>query len=316
MLLKQCTFYQFSKPLKEAYPGFELNLDLEGILNKRTFVPLGDLESIRTGFVPVLGKDAILLSHDVGGCIWFCVRRDEKRLSIAGLKAERLDAHEESTGRKPSRVERDQIIEAIHAEYLPKTIPTSKTTFCYLDIKREMFVAGTASAKQADDICRLFRQVFGSFPVAPLATKERPAKRLTDWMKDRDARSEFLSSHYPRIGHGCDVVETCENPGKTSFRNKDLWSGEVQALIDNGDEVRRLDLTLLNASKEDALSITLADDLSVKKLAFPDVVIDAGRAEAGEEADQRALLEADLLINAGSLGTLCDAIGEWFGGWM
>ena len=131
MWFKNLQIYRFTKP-------FELDAETLGQqLGEQAFVPCGNQELERSGWVPPLGRHGSEYVHATNGYLMICAKRQEKLLPAAVInealeeKAVEIEARE---ARQMPRKERRALREEVYFSLLPQALARSSLQFAYMNI--------------------------------------------------------------------------------------------------------------------------------------------------------------------------------------
>lgn len=288
--------------LTEAFdlPGSELEARLEAL----RFRHCGSLEPASAGWYPPLGKEHFPLVHQTGGFIMLCLQKEEKILPAAAVNeivAARVADIEEQQARPVRRKEREAIRDEVLHDMLPRAFSQSRRTYGYIDPRGGWLIVDSASPRKAEDFVALLRQALGSFPVTPLASRERPAAIMTQWLAGGPVPESLA------LDSECELKSPEEDGGIVRCRRQDLEVPEILNHIQAGKEVIKLAFTW-----SDRLSVLLDENLVVKRLRFLDVIQEA--AADIETDDPAARFDIDFSIMSLELSAFIPALTEWFGG--
>ncbi len=277
---------------------------LDARLQALPFRPCGPLEAASAGWSPPLGQAHGPLVHQTGGLLLLCLQREEKILPaaavnevVAGRVAD-IEAHEARPVRRKERASmRD---EALH-DMLPRAFTQRRRTYGYLDPRGGWLIIDAASANKAEDFVAALRQTLGSFPVRPLATRDRPATVMTQWLAGGPVPDGIT------LESECELQAPEAEGGSVRCRRHDLDAPEILHHIQAGKAVIKLAFTW-----NDRLSLVLDDAWSVKRLRFLEVIQEA--AADLETDDPAARFDADFALMSLELEAFIPAITALFGG--
>lgn len=228
------------------------------------------------GFVPPLGGETLALVHASSGALLVALRishRDLKSTVVDKEVRAKVKAIEAEQLRKVYKKERDQIKDEVINAFLPRAFVVDKTVFAYIDTVAGRVVVDTASASAAENVLSTLREAIGSLPVRPTGVKIAPTATMTDWLKNQEAATDFY------VLDNCELVDTDEAGGLVRCKRQDLTGDAVQLHLANGKLCRRLSLAY-----KDQLSFDLADDLTVARLRFEDLLQEKAEQDGGEDA--------------------------------
>jgi recombination associated protein RdgC len=295
-MFKNARAYRLNTP-------FELDqLALHERLAEKAFRGCGPLEAMTMGWSPPLGPQADVLVHAANGCLLVAARRQERLLPAAVVGeavAERVAELEQAEGRDVSRRERTQLREALLAEMLPQAFTRSRRIPALIDPVAGRVVVDAASDKLAEEVLSLLRESLGSLPVTPL-TATSATERFTGWVLSGEPPAGLT------LEDQCELRDPADKGAVVRCRGVDLGSSEVRAHIDTGMRVAAVGLNW-----QDALSLVLADDLSLKRLRFEDELLEQAMDGADDE-DPALRFEAEMILMSeqlrGLLGCLETAL--------
>src|SRR5579885_620121 len=295
MFFRNLTLFRFSSEVAKSLD------DLESVLAEHALRPCGPLESVTRGFVSPFGPESSVLTHKVGRATLFTLGAEEKLLPAAVVNAElgaRLRKTAEKRGRPVSGRERKRLKAEVLDALLPRAFVRPARVNAYLDVKNGWLVLDTASRKAAETVLTALRQALGSFPALPLSSSETPRALLTGWLAQG------------KLPKGLELADECElrDPAGGAVlrcRRQELESPEIREHLKRGKQAYRLGLVF-----EERLALVLAEDLTVRKLRFLDVISDT-LDNSGD--DPSAELDARFALMAGELDRLLQGLAEWFG---
>lgn len=301
---KEIMWFKNLAILRLTEPFTLTGAELEKKLAERQFRHCASLEPLSEGWFPPLGKEPFPLTHQTGGFIMLCLQREEKILpgaAINDIVAERVAEIEEQQGRQVRRKEKESIRDEVLHDMLPRAFSQTRRTYGYIDPRGGWLVVDSASARKAEDFVAVLRQTLDGFPVTPLATRERPASVLTQWVAGGGLPDSVT------LENECELKSPEEDGGIVRCRRHDLDVPEIQNHIEAGKEVIKLAF-----SWNDRLSLVLDETLSVKRLRFLDAIQEA--AADVETDDHAARFDADFSIMSLELNTFIPVLLDWFGG--
>ncbi|HMU65633.1 MAG TPA: recombination-associated protein RdgC [Cellvibrionaceae bacterium] len=273
MWFKNLRIYTLSSP-------FTLKPEaLSQALEAQAFKPCGNLDPMRYGFVPPLGRHGVELVHVTNGNIMVCAKKQEKIVPGGVVK----DALEEkiseikAQGRSVGRKERQELKDEILFSLLPRAFSRTRLDFAYFDVQKHWLVVNAASAKRAEELIQALRLALGTLPCVPLAAEINPVLQMSQWLGQGFADAPFV------LGEECEL--NAPKDGRVvRVKKQDLSADEIRNHLTVGLRVQKMALHW-----KDAISFVLDEQLAVKRLKFNDVLseqADDRRAEsAAEEFD-------------------------------
>ncbi|MDO8908160.1 MAG: recombination-associated protein RdgC [Pseudohongiella sp.] len=286
-------------------PDFVLPWDaLEDQLAAQIFQPCGKSEAARVGWVSPLGRDGELLSHRLGDCVMFCLRKEERLLPSAVVNEavqEKIDEIEDAQDRKVYRKEKLQLKDDVIATLMPRAFTRNRVLFAYLDLKQKLMVVNTGSAAAAEELISTLRESLGSLPLSLLDVNNAPMAVMTQWLRDHKATDHFV------IDQDCELINPMEEGNVVRARSQDLTADEIRAHLDAGKQVKKLGVVW-----NDAVACVINADLSLSRLRFEDMVLEQARESDPESAAQQ--FDQDFAIMSLTLAGMFDSLFAAFGG--
>jgi recombination associated protein RdgC len=298
MWFKNLQIYRFNQP-------FELDAEtLAQQLGEQPFVPCGNQEMERSGWVPPLGRHGSEFVHAANGYLMICAKRQEKLLPAAVInealeeKAVEIEARE---ARPLPRKERRALREEVYFSLLPRALARSSLQFAYIAPREQLLVVDAASSKRAEDLLQALRDTLGSLSVIPLASKHQPIDVMTRWVADGRCESGF------ELGEDCELRDNNDVKSTIRCKQQDLTSSEIVDHLKTGMHVSQLALNW-----QQRLEFVLDEKLVVRRLRFADLVQE--QASETEADDAAAQFDVDFAIMALELSRFIDALASAFGG--
>lgn len=158
------------------------------------------------------------------------------------------------------RRESAELRERIFLELMPQAFTRQRRTLGYFDLHNTVLIVNSTVSREVDAFLGHLRETLGSLPAVPLATMDSPSQIMTGWLTD--------NSQVPRdilIEGECEL----EHDGLIRCRDQDLTGQEIRAHLVAGKQVRKLALTW-----NERLSFVLADDLTLRRMRFLELVRD------------------------------------------
>lgn len=284
MWFKNAFFYQFTQDV-------EFNAEqIEEKLQDFSFQPCGKTDMQSIGWTPALGPKAASLTHSAGDFLLICLKKQEKVLPAAVVRElleEKLKEIEDAEGRKVKGKEKQNIKEELIHTLLPQAFTKSSFVNAYIALKAGWIVIEASSPNKAEELTAYLRKCLGSLPVIPLEIETPLMTTFTEWMRG-DHPSDF------GLGTEVELKDFAEDEGTLRIKNLSLDSDDLQNHLNNGKQV-----TKLAVDWDDTLSCVLADDSSIKRIKFSDVIKEQNEDITDE--DKMARLDADFALMSGEL---------------
>lgn len=288
---------------------YRLNSDvmfdsLEEKLAPFAFTPCGSQDRAKTGWISPISPLLDTLSHQANGQIMLTLQREEKILPapvIARELAAKIDSMETMQQRRLKKTEKDALKDEVLQTLLPRAFSKYHTTKIWINAGAGLIIVDAASGKKAEDALALLRKTLGSLPVVPLALETPIELTLTEWVRNGKAPAGFA------LQEEAELKAVLEEGGILRSKHQDLTSDEITNHIDAGKLVTKLALEW-----RERISFVLADDGSLKKLKFSDVLLEQN--DDIDRADEVARFDADFVLLTGELSTLISELVAALGG--
>jgi len=278
---------------------------LEAMLARHAYQPAGlqtqDLQTDNLGWVPVRESGALV--HAVSGQ-WLLAVRSEKKLlpttvvnQFARARAQEL---EETQGYKPGRKQMKELKEQITDELLPRAFSIWRDTRVWIDPVNRWLVIDAAAAAKADEVLGLLSKSVSPFPAEPLYTAQSPAAAMTGWLAAGEAPANFS------IDQDAELRAAGDSRAAVRYVKHAIAADDVARHIAEGKQCVRLALTWA-----DRVSLTLTEDLTLKRIAPLDVLREGGDDTAVNDEER---FDADMALMTGELATLLDEVLAALGG--
>lgn len=277
--------------------------ELEQKLTEQAFVPCGNHDKSKYGWVSPLGKEGEMLTHVQGDYVMLCAQKQERILPASVVNdatEEKVAELEERQGRKIYRKEKRQIKDDVFVSLLPRAFTRNQQTFAYISARDNLIVVNSASAPKAEALLNLLRESLGSLKVSLPDAKRAPSDVMTRWLKEQKASHNFL------IDEDCELYNPTDGSNVVRCKGQDLFSEEIQSHLEAGKQAKNLGVTW-----NSVLSCSLGDDLSVKRIKF----VGMKEEEANEEIESAAQkFDQEFAVMTLELSGFCGALFDAFGG--
>ena len=296
MWFKNLCLFRFQEP-------FVLNAtELAERLEQAAFHPCLSQEMLSLGWAPPLGRKAVDLVHAVNGRLLMCLQAEEKVLPAAVLREvveTRVVEIEDRDGRTVRRREKDALRDEVLQELLPRAFSRSRQSYAYIDPDQGWLVINSASRKSVEEVTGMLRKTLGSLPIAPPQVTSAPEVIMTSWLAYGDLPKGLL------LEDECELRDGGEDGGVVRCKGQDLSSEEIRSHLQAGKQVTRLAL-----SWDKRISFVFAEDMSIRRLRFADIV----REQVGEAESPEEVFDAEFALMTGELGLFLPRLLEFFGG--
>lgn len=256
------------------------------------------------GWVSPFGRDSEVMLHAAGGCWLFSLGIEEKLLPATVIsqavedKASEIEARE---GHKMSRKRRLSLRDETIFSLLPQAFSRRSQINAYFDTQQNFLIIDTSSLSKAEDFCSMLRKTIGSLKIVPLKTKHNPSLVMTKWLVEQRIPEGFL------IEDSCEMVDADRDAGVIRCTHQDLSTHEIVSHLKSGKQLSRLGLNW-----RDKLSFVLAEDLSIKRIKFLDLIREQHDTSHVETKAEQ--LDADFSLMIGEFRELWQDIFNSFAG--
>ena len=292
MLFKNATIVRLVKGISRD------NDEITKTLQAHKFVPARAVEFERRGWVSPTGEEDDDLIYCQGAVSLLCMQIEQKILPNQVIQEE-LKERLKIRGlnwRSVRTKEKQQMLEEIKFDLLPKAFSKYSRVMGYIDYQRQEIVVGSASPGQVDEFLSFLRLSLGSLPAIPVQSDHSASMRMTKWVKLREAP--------PKVRFGKEISLYEHDGGKGTFQKQDLLSDEIQECIGAGKTVQRLALEW-----NDYIGFTVDENWTIRKLSPLDMFDESYDGDDAEEND----LAAKLFLTVMALRQLLPEFYSWFG---
>lgn len=296
MWFKNLYVFAFTRPLEWQ------SEELEQQLNENHFRPCGQTEMSHFGWVNALGKHGNSLVHQADGHFLICAKKEEKILPAPVIKDmldEKVAILEAEHGRSATKKEKEQFKEDILFELLPRAFSRYTQTHGYISPKNNLIVINSSSRSKAEDFLALLRKSLGSLPVTSLTPDRAPDEIMTEWLTEVELPNSFV------IGQEAELQALGDDGAIIRCKNQDLASDEIKVHLDAEKYVVKLALEW-----DESISFILADDLSIKRLKFLEVLQE--QTDDIPSDDVLAKMDAEFTLMAGELNRFIEELAKLF----
>lgn len=269
---------------------------LQTALANKPFRSCSSQEEMSAGWVSPNASDSLVHSQ---GDQWLLRMKIEEKILPASVvreqAQEKIEALEANESRKLGRKERQNLIDELRLELLPRAFTRSRLVWVWLDGREHRIVLDNTTDKVCELALNLLREGLGSLPVVPLATQKPPTQMMTLWLQDQPAQ-------------GLEVLDTCEL--RDPEDDKAVVRIKGQALV--GEEITQhltagKRATQLRLNWQDQVTFTLTDTFLLKSLKFADELLEEAE-DVNPDRDPLIALDAEFILMSNTLSSLIDQL--------
>lgn len=274
--------------------------DLADKLEERRFQACARQADKTVGWVSPIHRNKEYLVHAAGGCILFCMRKEQKIIPASTVKEaleEKVFSIEEELGRKVYRKEKQTMKEDLLSSMLPNAFARSSHITAYFDSLRKLLVINASSPAQVDEFYELLTESIGSFGAMQLMPEENPSEVMKSWVKTSLPDGWSLTGDYQLQDHQEDKT--------AKFKDYDAENPYVESLLEDGYSFKRL-----GVSFKERLSAAIQDDLQIKGIKFNEELLKDNDELKGD--NELVKFDADFALMTAALAEFVSALIEQF----
>lgn len=274
---------------------------LQTMLESMSFRTCNAQETQSMGWVSPIPKGASLY-HQTNQDFLFSLKKEQKLLPASVVNNELMlkvgEIESETGAPMPKKAQKD-LKEEITNRLLPRAFSKYSHINGFVSVDKQIVIVDASSDSNAEVFLACLRKCINSLPVVPLA-KTQQQHILTRWlMNDTPQDFEILDE--------AELQSSAEDGGIIRCKKQDLDADEVLGHLQAGKLVHKL-----SVAYQDRLSCTIAEDLSVKKLKFTDLVLEQNQDLAtsfdSSEQQQALKIDADFTLFASEVKQLVDEL--------
>ena len=267
-------------------------------------MPCGASQEKSVGWVSPRGGEHDEYAPNIGGHTILKLTTEVKAIPGDVLKrkvAEQVEQIEATTGRKPGKKERRELTDDARLALLPMAFAKRSTTLIWVNVKDSYIAIDASSQSKADEAITQLIKALEGLALQAFNTQTAPGTCMAHWLTDADNLPAKFS-----IDRQLELRAFDESKAKVKYANHSLDIEEIRQHIALGKMPISLSLTY-----DDRVSFALTEGLTLKKLAFLDVVFEDTKSK-GDTADDH--FDADVAIATGELSKLVPDLLAALGG--
>lgn len=215
-------------------------------------------EQFSRGWVSAQGEEGLSLVHAANGFLLMCLRTEEKMVPASVVRemlSERVLQLEEREGRKVSKKEKERLKDEVFYELLGRAFSRNSRVYGCIDLVEGYLWVDAASSKKAEMFTTELRRALGTLKIELPKVMNVPVI-LTDWIQSKNLPAEFVAlDHF--------VIEDVKTGGVIRGQKQEIFSKEIQSLLDGSRSVNQLGLSWCSL-----VSFVLKPDFTIKSLKF------------------------------------------------
>ena len=199
-------------------------------------------------------------------------------------------------GRRQMRDLKMRVTEELRARALSRR----RATRAWIDPVNGWFVVDSGSAKKAEELIEVLRDLLGSFAVQFVETQRTPHTSMAAWLTHGDAPAPF------NIDQDLELQTADPNKATVRYVRHVLDGKEIKAHLAAGKYPTRLGLTW-----NGRISFVLTEKLLIKRLEFLEMGKDSAE---GEDVNKDEQFDIDFAVMAGELAKMLADLVQELGG--
>lgn len=272
---------------------------LQSMLESMPFRPCNSQETQSMGWVSPIPK-AENLYHQASRDFLFSLKREQKLLPASVINSElalKVGEVETETGSPMPKKAQKDLKEEITQRLLPRAFSKFGVTNAFVSLDHQIVVVDASADASAEVVLACLRKCIGSLPVVPFA-KTQQQQILTDWlMKDAPEGFELLDE--------AEFQSSADDGGIIRCKKQNLDAEEVLGHVQAGKLVHKLAVSF-----QEKLSCIIAEDLSIKRLKFTDIVLEQNQDI--EKDNLAAKIDADFVLFSGEVKEFVSVLDKVF----
>lgn len=248
MWFKQIQLFHLSSSFK--YQASDINNRLEPF----AFQPCLPSMPSSMGWISPIDEEDAPLTRGMNGCFMITLQIEDKILPATVVnqalkdKVKQIELNEARRVRQKEKMTyKDELTHTLLTQAFTKL----STLSAYIDTRNNWLILNSISASKTDLFISMFQKAFGE--CVERLDVIKPSALLTHWLKTNDY-PDSLS-----IGKSCILQDPDQQNRIVRCQQQDLSASGIQSLLHEGFDVTQLELTW-----QDRITLTLADDFSLR----------------------------------------------------
>lgn len=274
---------------------------IDAAMQRLAFTACGPTQEQSSGWVPPRGHAGGAMVESVGGHLIMKLAQERRAVPAAAVRDE-LDAKckaiEAERGRKPGRIEKQELKDEIILGLLPRAFSKRSAITLWLDPRQRVLAVDAGSMRSAEPALKQLVDVMAEIgrpiPLAPMATALAPAAAMSEWLTSKEAPASFT------IDRNLELKKPGEERSVVKYARHTLDLDEIAQHIQEGKLPTQLALTW-----NDKASFVLTEALTIKRIELRGVE----QAPKGEDG-----FDADVAIATGEISALVPDLVAALGG--
>jgi recombination associated protein RdgC len=213
---------------------------------------------------------------------------------------EQLEHIAATTGRKPGKKERRDIMDDARLSLLPVAFTKQSSVQVWVDPAAGLLVTDAGSQAKADEVMTGLIKAVDGLVVQLINTQTSPTAAMALWLSSKEGPPGFT------VDRECELKAADESRAVVRYTRHALDTEEVRQHIALGKMPTRLALTW-----NDRVSFVLTETLQLKKVSFLETVFESAAASPSDTGDDS--FDADVAIATGELMQLIPDLLEALG---
>lgn len=272
--------------------------DAHASFQENAFQPPAKTQPASSGWVNPVDSDSDELLREVMGVSAACLLQQERILPSSVIREhleDKIAEIEAKEGRKPGKKEKEQLKEELIFTLLPQAFTRSRRMYGMVEDSGDWLMVDQSSANRAEEWVASFNDTLGTSGIVRPKLNASPSGKMTDWLTQGSLPEGFA------FGDKVVLQDPKDSGIGISIKGHELLSEEVQAHVEAGLKVSSMQLEW-----QERIRFVLTDDFNVKQIKW--LENDDNEIDAGDDTDQSARFDAEILLAAKGLNQLVEQL--------